>query len=87
MLFLTLYCVFKSVKQLSFDSPAETAVVKGSPTSAKVLRPPMTRIEPETSRTVSTRSTHSATETSLSLSLTHMHAFTNLQTYTHAYAN
>ena len=37
MLFLALYRVFKNMEQLSFDSPAETDVVRRFPTTANVF--------------------------------------------------
>ena len=37
VLLLDLYCVLKSKEHLSFDSPAETSVVRRIPTSAKFL--------------------------------------------------
>ena len=37
MLFLALFRLFKSMKPLSFDSPAETDVVRRLPTAAKVF--------------------------------------------------
>ena len=56
MLFLALYRVFKNMEQLFFDSPAETDVVRRSPTTTKVLYPPRPGIEHKTSRSISSHS-------------------------------
>ena len=53
MLFLYLYRVFKCMELLSFNSSAETDVVKRFPT---ILCPPCPGIEPEISRTANTLS-------------------------------
>ena len=44
MLFLDLCRVFKSMKPLSFDSPPETDVVRGSTTAVKVIYMPVGRV-------------------------------------------
>ena len=51
------------MEPLFFDSPAETDVVRRFPTTAKFfLCPPLPKFEPETSRSATARSRHSATE-------------------------
>ena len=40
MLFFTMYLVFKSMKRLSFDSPAGIDVVRGFPTKERFLCSP-----------------------------------------------
>ena len=63
MLFLGLYRAVQSMEQLSFDSPAETDVVKKFPTPSKVfVCLPGTGIESESSRMASARSIHSVTK-------------------------
>ena len=47
MLFLALYRLFKTTKQLSFDSLAETDVVRRSPTYFKVFVSAQAGIEPD----------------------------------------
>ena len=51
MLFLALYRVFKSMDSLSFDSPAETEVVRSFATTEKFLYLIRPGIEPDSSRT------------------------------------
>ena len=52
----------KCMEPLSFDSPAENDVVRRFPTSAKVICQSHPGLEPETSRTETECSSHSATE-------------------------
>ena len=57
MLLLSLYRALKSKEPLSFDSPAETEVVRRPPTPDKGF---VAEIEPEASRTARARSSQSA---------------------------